>query len=188
MKKLFVACLFVFCITVSEAREVAGVTLPDQIVRDTDKAELILNGAGVRKKFFFSVYLASLYLQHPSRQVEAVIDVEKPARVQMQILYSKIDKKKFTKGWDDGFSANLSTEQLQAVRQRLDQFNGMFESLVKGDTIELDYIPGDGTHVTIKGEDKGVVSGGDFYQALLMVWLGESPISQNLKQELLGLK
>ncbi|MCU7947643.1 MAG: chalcone isomerase family protein, partial [Candidatus Thiodiazotropha sp. (ex Cardiolucina cf. quadrata)] len=109
MKKLFVACLFIFCITVSEAREVAGVTLPDQIVRDTDKAELILNGAGVRKKFFFSVYLASLYLQQPSRQVEAVIDVEKPARVQMQILYSKIDKKKFTKGWDDGFSANLST-------------------------------------------------------------------------------
>ncbi|MCU7929952.1 MAG: chalcone isomerase family protein [Candidatus Thiodiazotropha sp. (ex Codakia rugifera)] len=188
MKNIFIACIFIFCIAVSEAREVAGVSIPDQIVRDADKAELVLNGAGVRKKFFFSVYLASLYLQQPSRQIEAVIDADKPARVQMRILYSKIDKEKFTKGWDDGFSANLSAEQLQAVRQRLDQFNGMFQSLVKGDTIELDYIPGEGTHVTIKGEKKGIVPGGDFYQALLMVWLGESPISQTLKQELLGQK
>jgi hypothetical protein len=58
--------------------------------------------------------------------------------------------------------------------------------LQEGDLISLDYLPGKGTVVTIKGVEKGVVPGGDFYQALLKVWLGESPISKSLKRQLLG--
>ncbi|MCU7905305.1 MAG: chalcone isomerase family protein [Candidatus Thiodiazotropha sp. (ex Epidulcina cf. delphinae)] len=187
MKRAIVACLLMLYLTAGYAREIAGISIPEKVVRDADKAELVLNGAGIRKKFFFSVYLASLYLQQPTTQVEAVIDTGKPARVEMRILYSKIKKEKFIEGWNDGFKANLSPERFRAVRQRLDRFNGMFETLVEGDLIELDYFPDEGTRVTIKGVDKGAIPGGGFYQALLKVWLGESPVGQRLKEDLLGL-
>ena len=186
MQKIVIAFLFMLSMMTSQAREVAGISLPEQIVRDADNAELVLNGAGIRKKFFFSIYLASLYLQQSTSDIAEVMDVDRPARVQMQILYSKVEKEKFVEGWNDGYSANLDAEKLQAVRDRLDQFNSMFETLQEGDLISLDYVPGKGTHVSIKGVEKGVVPGGDFYQALLLVWLGDSPISKSLKKDLLG--
>lgn len=186
LKQIVFSCLLMSLMMTSQAREIVDITLPEQVVRDTDNVELILNGAGIRKKFFFSIYLASLYLQQPTSDVAEVMDVDRPARVEMRILYSKIEREKFVEGWEEGFSANLSSEELQAVRERLDQFNAMFETLEEGDLISLDYVPGEGTHVTIKGVEKGVVPGGDFYQALLKVWLGDSPISTSLKRELLG--
>jgi hypothetical protein len=186
LKKIVFACLFITCALTSQAREVAGISLPEQIMRDADSVELILNGAGIRKKFFFSIYLASLYLQQPTSDIAEVLDVNRPARIEMRIIYSKIEKEKFVEGWEEGFSANLSAGELEAVHERLNQFNAMFETLVEGDLIDLDYIPGEGVRVTIKGVEKGVVPGGDFYQALLKVWLGDSPISKTLKKELLG--
>jgi hypothetical protein len=186
LKKIAFVCLLMAGMVTTQAREIAGISLPEQIAREMDGAELALNGAGIRKKFFFSIYLASLYLQQPTSDVAEVTDSSRPARIEMRILYSKIEREKFVQGWEEGFSANLGTDRLQAVQQRLNQFNAMFETLQEGDLISLDYVPGEGTHVTIKGVEKGVVPGGDFYQALLMVWLGDSPISQSLKQELLG--
>ncbi|MBT3012693.1 MAG: chalcone isomerase family protein [Candidatus Thiodiazotropha sp. (ex Lucina aurantia)] len=186
MRQIVITCLLMTCMMTIQAREIAGISLPEQIVREADNATLVLNGAGIRKKVFFKIYLASLYLQQSTSDIAEVIDVDRPARVQMQILYSEIEKEKFVEGWNDGFSANLSPEKLQAVGDRLDQFNAMFQTLQKGDLISLDYMPGKGTVVTIKGVEKGVIPGGDFYQALLMVWLGDSPISKSLKQELLG--
>jgi hypothetical protein len=147
-----------------------------------------LNGAGIRKKFFFDVYLASLYVQQRSSDVADVINVDRPARIEMHILYSEIEKEKFVQGWNDGFSANLSPDKLQTVAEHLDRFNDMFQTLQKGDLVIMDYIPGNGTAVTIKGEEIGVIPGADFYQALLMVWLGDSPISTTLKEELLGVE
>jgi hypothetical protein len=186
MQKIVIATLLTLCTMTIQAREIAGVVLPEQVVREADNATLVLNGAGIRKKFFFDVYLASLYLQQPTSDISEVIDVRKPARIQMQILYAEIEKEKFVKGWNDGFNANLSPDKLQVVGDRLDHFNAMFETLQEGDLISLDYMPDKGTGVTIKGEQKGVIPGGDFYQALLMVWLGDSPISRSLKEELLG--
>jgi hypothetical protein len=186
MQKIVITCLLMLCVMTTQAREIAGIPLPEEIVREADSAELVLNGAGIRKKFFFNIYLASLYLQQSTSDITTVINVDKPARVQMHILYSEVEGVKFVEGWNNGFSANLSPDELQAVRDRLDQFNAMFETLQEGDLISLDYMPGKGTVVTIKDVEKGVIAGGDFYQALLKVWLGESPISKSLKQELLG--
>jgi hypothetical protein len=169
-----------------QAREIAGIRVPEQVLRESDNAALVLNGAGIRKKFFFDIYLTSLYLQQRSSDIAEVSNFERPARIDMRILYSEVKREKFVQGWNDGFSANLSSERLQAVGERLDRFNGMFQTLQKGDLIRLDYLPGKGTLIIIKGEEKGVIPGADFYQSLLMVWLGDSPISRSLKQDLLG--
>ncbi len=40
------------------AKEIAGVELPDEVRLDGIDQVLYLNGAGVRKKFFISVYVA----------------------------------------------------------------------------------------------------------------------------------
>ena len=54
------------------AREIAGVTIPDTAQLSPDGTTLVLNGAGVRRKFFFKIYVAGLYL--PSRQTSSVVN------------------------------------------------------------------------------------------------------------------
>ncbi|MES9973153.1 MAG: chalcone isomerase family protein, partial [Candidatus Thiodiazotropha sp.] len=63
MRQIVFTCLFMACMMTIQAREIAGIPLPEQIVREADNAALVLNGAGIRKKVFFKIYLASLYLQ-----------------------------------------------------------------------------------------------------------------------------
>ena len=55
----FVACLLSISLGASAA-EIAGIKLPERAKLGT--CELVLNGAGLRKKLFFKVYIASLYL------------------------------------------------------------------------------------------------------------------------------
>jgi hypothetical protein len=62
----------------------------------------------------------------------------------------------------------------------------VLQTLQKWDLIRLVYILGKGTVVIITGKEYGIIPGADFYQALLMAWLGDSPISRSLKKELLG--
>ena len=41
----------------------------------------------------------------------------------------------------------------------------------QGDVILLDYTPGTGTRVMVNGDPKGMLTGGEFYSALLRLWL-----------------
>ena len=186
MRNLALFILLTLSFSMANAREVAGVDLPDQINLEAEGTPLVLNGAGIRKKFFFSIYLASLYLPSRTGDAGVILDTDQPSRVQMDMLYSKVEKEKFVQGWNDGFAANHSAEQLAPLKEQVERFNGMFETLHAGDRVLLDYLPAVGTRVTINGSERGVIPGRDFYRALLKIWLGDSPVTKSLKRDLLG--
>jgi hypothetical protein len=73
-----------------------------------------------------------------------------------------------------------------ALNERLLKLNGMFPAVVEGDQVVLTYVPGKGTLVSAKGQDKGVIEGKDFADALFAVWLGGNPVQDDLKAALLG--
>ncbi len=186
MKLLFSVLILLLSATNVWSKDVGGVTLPEQINMDGSGVTLQMNGAGIRKKFFFSIYVAALYLPEKTGDAEKIIKEDVAKRVLMHIVYSKVDKEKLRSGWKDGFSNNRSADEMKALRERLENFNAMFETLHKGDVVLLDYLPGLGTRVTIRGEQKGTIPGADFNQALMSVWLGGSPVTSSLKSALLG--
>jgi hypothetical protein len=168
-------------------KEIAGVDIADSLTLSNNGDALVLNGAGIRKKFFMSIYIGALYLPANSPDARAIISDTGPASVLMHFLYSEVSKEKITGGWEDGLKANLPSTDLQALRPRLDKFNLLFRTVHQGDVIRIDYLPGMGTEVRINGEWRGVVAGNDFFRALLKVWLGASPVSSSLKKAMLGL-
>jgi hypothetical protein len=186
MKKTLVVCVLMLLAVQGFAKEIAGITISEQIVRETDQVTLVLNGTGIREKFFFDIYLAALYLEQRHDNAASIIEGKGPARVVMSILYSEITKEKFGEAWQKGFSSNLKPEELKKVAERLEQFKDLLETLRKNDQIILDYFPAKGTEVRIKGVVKGSIHGEDFFQALLKVWLGDAPVSESLKAGLLG--
>ncbi len=169
-----------------QAAELADVHFDEKLQLAGAEKPLLLNGLGIRYKFVFKIYIAALYLTETGNQAEAVIASDTPKRMVMHFLYDEVPREKLVNGWDEGFENNLTEQQLNALKPRIDQFKGFFETMKEGEAIYLDYIPGEGTAVIVKGEKKGVVSGHDFNQALLRIWLGEEPIGEKLKQNLLG--
>ncbi len=169
----------------AQAAEVAGVKLEDTASIEAGAPPLVLNGAGIRKKFYVKVYVGALYLPKKASTVDAILADPGPKRVLMHFLYKKVEREKLTEGWDEGFKSNSAAE-MEKLRARLDDFNKFFTDAVAGDVILLDYQPGTGTRVTIKGAVKGTIPGADFNAALLKVWLGGSPVDSGLKQAMLG--
>lgn len=185
MRNVFLVCFCLLFALPAAALEIAGVKVPESVKTDSGVA-LSLNGAGIRSKFVFDIYVAQLYLEHPASEAKGVIAIDGCKRMVMHFLYDKVEKEKLTDGWNEGFIGNNSPEQLKGLQQRIDQFNALFTDARKGEEIILDYTPTGGTKVNIAGVEKGVIPGKDFNDAMLSIWLGEKPVSKDLKAKLLG--
>lgn len=181
---MVVLVLLVFALQV-EAKEISGVVIPEVVTMENGSA-LHLNGAGIRSKLFFDIYIAQLYLQNPGNDAGTVIADEGSKRVVMHFLYDEVGRDKLVDGWNDGFEGNCTAEQLATLKERIAQFNALFETVKSGDTITFDYTPGQGTVVEVSGEQKGIIDGKDFNDALLAIWLGKDPVSSSLRKDLLS--
>ena len=182
---VLIFCLIMIASPAGAAR-FADTDIPDSISLAGAGSELLLNGGGVRKKFFMDIYIGALYLPEKTTDRQHILSDTGPARVRMHFLYSEVSREKIIGGWHDGLSANLPAREYTALQPRLEQFNGLFRSVRRGDVISIDYIPDTGTGVRINDELRGVVPGNDFFRALLKIWLGDKPVSKSLRQGMLG--
>jgi chalcone isomerase-like protein len=169
--------------TIAFAAEVAGVKVPDSV--EAGGKTLKLNGAGLRKKVVFKVYVAGLYLENHSKDAAAIVSTDEIRSMRLHILRS-LEAGKITEAITEGFEKN-SKSQMPALKARLEKFNAMFPNVKEGDEIAMTYAPGKGTSVTAKGTEQGVIEGKDFADALFSVWLGANPVQEDLKKALLGL-
>jgi len=165
------------------AGELAGVTLPDQVT--VGGKTLALNGMGVRKKMMIKVYVAGLYLEQRSADPAAIVGSESTTRIVMHFTTNMATKGKMDEAWREGFEAN-SADSYAALADRVSTFIAYFGDMKDGDEIVLTMSPGAGTTAALNGEEKGTITGDDFGDALLKVWLGDHPPSEDLKAGLLG--
>ncbi len=168
----------------SQARTVSSIDVPEQA--RVGGHRLQLNGAGIREKFFFDIYVCALYLPKPAHSNAAVAAANGPRRVLMHFVYHKVGRDKLVDAWNEGFEANTSPAERTALHKRIDKFNSLFGDAPRGQVVLLDYVPGKGTTVTIDGHVRGMIPGKDFNDALMRIWLGEHPVTSSLKRELLG--
>ena len=185
MKRIILAiglCL-TMGINVAYAVNVEGVSIEDQAT--VGEQSLVLNGAGVRSKFFFDIYIGALYLPSKTESAQQAMQMKGNKRVLMHFLYGEVSKDKLVKGWTSGFEKN-SGEHLSELQARLNQFNNLFQDMKKGETVVFDFTIDGTTTVIINGQTAGKIEGADFQQALLAIWLGEEPADDDLKEGMLG--
>jgi hypothetical protein len=169
------------------AAEVAGVKVEDRI--KVESTELVLNGAGIRTKFFVNVYVAGLYLTERKTSASEVLALPGAKRVSMRLLRN-LTAKQLVDALELGIRDNSSDAERDALAGRVAELSALMNSLQsakEGDVIALDWVPGAGTRILLNGEPKGKpIAGEDFYRALLRIWVGEDPASASLKKALLG--
>ncbi len=181
--------LFSAVISISAgAAEIEGVKLADKVQLGGAGPDLVLNGAGVRTRVFFKVYVGALYLQKKTGSPDAVLGDAGAKRIAMHMLRD-LEAEQLFSALNEGLKKNHAPDQLARLEPQVKQLEGIFNALKaakKGDVILLDYLPGTGTRVTVRGDDKGTIAGEDFNRALLRIWLGEQPADASLKKAMLG--
>lgn len=168
-----------------QAAEVAGIQVEEKL--QVGGAELVLNGAGLRSRFFIKVYVGALYAGHKATTPEALYDSPAPRRMVMRLL-REMDADALYNALDEGLRNNLAPAELAELKPAIDQLGAIMNGIGKvreGDVIAIDFTAA-GVEVGLNGKSRGKVAGAGFGRALLKVWLGENPADASLKKALLG--
>ena len=193
MKKSILNQILTFCcviafVTIACAAEVEGVKLADKVRVGDSSAELVLNGAGVRTRVVFKVYVGALYLPQKNTAANAILGDAGTKRVALHVLRD-LTADQLLSALNDGLKANHTPDQLAKLDAQTKQLETIFKSVKaakNGDTILIDFLGETGTRITFNGDARGTIPGADFGRALLRVWLGDNPADVALKKAMLG--
>ncbi|MBI2745716.1 MAG: chalcone isomerase family protein [Burkholderiales bacterium] len=171
------------------ALEVGGVNFAPQV--EVNGSKLELNGAGLRYKAVFKVYAAGLYVGRKASSLEDILKAPGPKRMSITMLRD-IDAgelgKLFSRGMEDNMDRAAFVQLIPGI-MRMSQIFSDHKKLMAGDSFTLDWIPGQGLYIAVKGKVQGApFKEPEFFAALMGIWLGRVPADWQLKNALLDLK
>lgn len=148
------------------------------------EATLHLSGAGLfRWKYFVKVYAAAWYVGEGAEAHDPGADVPRRLEVSYFVPISGPD---FGKAARKILGENHAPEALAPLEERMEALHRAYRDVRPGDRYALTYLPGRGLELALNGEPLALVPGEDFARIYFSIWLGERPISRDLRAALLG--
>lgn len=183
--------IFIFLLTLFPAvynaaysqKKVGGVTVPQTLPQS---GNLTLNGAGIREKYFFDLYVGALYLKSKSTDASQILSSNDPIGIRLHIISDKITSKKMEESVREGFTKSTGGNTTP-YKDKIDKLISAFKEDVKvGDIYDIIYTPEGGTKVYKNNALKIHIQGQDFKKVLFGIWLGSSPVDSDLKSDMMG--
>jgi hypothetical protein len=164
--------------------KVGDARFPTVLQNDSGKA-LELKGAGLaRYAVFIRVYGAGLYGPE-GVPGDSLLERGESKRLEIE-YFVDIKASDLALAADTILKKQLSPSQFQALEPRIRQLHDAYRDVRPGDRYAMEYLPGDGTRLTLNGEPLVTVAGPDFARAYFGIWLGNDPLSRGLRDALLG--
>ncbi|KXX69688.1 hypothetical protein AVL50_12400 [Flammeovirga sp. SJP92] len=173
-------------VTVSaQTTEISDVVLQNSV--QEDGTQLQLNGAGVRSKYFLSLYVGSLYLPGKSSDANKILYSSDMKMIQLDIISSLITAEKMEETVRAGFKNSLGGDT-SSLQSEIDSFIAVFgEEIEVGDIFKF-VTSGQELKAYKNGKLLTTVTGAEFQRALFGIWLGNKPADKKLKNLMLGAK
>jgi Chalcone isomerase-like len=160
----------------------AALNAPPVLDEDDTRFELVGQGA-FRWKRLIHAYDASLHAGKDSPPATLLTG----APIRLEIHYRReFSAADIVSGGDALLRRNVSAEALKSLQDRLAKLNRAYVDVKPGDRYTLTFVPGKGTTLRLNGNPLVTVEGADFAAAYFRIWLGEDPISPQLRDLLLG--
>jgi len=183
MRKLILAAALTLAAVSAGAVTVAGVNIADHA--SVNNQNLVLNGAGIRKKLFIKVYTGALYLPSKQTSAAAILAADTPRRMVKHFVFS-VGKDKIAEAWGEGLADNTPNASPE-VKTAFKTLSSWMEDIEDGKEIVLTYVPGIGTTVEVNGKNKGTLGGKAVADAILNTWIGPKPgPGDDFKKAILG--
>ncbi|NRR33877.1 chalcone isomerase family protein [Oxalobacteraceae bacterium] len=168
------------------ATTVGGVKFEDSV--NVAGTELKLYGAGVRSRTFFKLYVVGLYL--PEKIKLADVMTQQRARRASLVMLRDLTSEQFGSAFMNGLTEHSDKAESAKILPQSMKLGAIFAEinvLKKGDTVTMDWVPGEGTVYHLNGRKIGnVVPDAAFANAVLHIWLGDKPADGTLKPLMLG--
>lgn len=162
----------------------AGVSLPNSVTFDGKK--LILNGVGVREKFWMDMYAGALYLDKKNADANGIVNGNQPMALKLHMVSNLITSEKMIDAVNEGFK-NATNGNTSKITSEIATFKSYFsEEISKNDVFDMVYLPKEGLKVYKNNKLLGTIEGVEFKRALFGIWLSNKPADKNLKQSMLG--
>ena len=147
----------------------------------------VLNGVGIREKYYIDLYVLGLYLKNKSKDVNKILNANEPQLFRLVCVSSLITPEKFNIAMENAFyNATNGHPEVYAdeIRRLKIAFSGTWH---ENDEFIIYYTPKKGLqlHKNNKLLDT-FTSGIGFKTAIMKVWLGPQSVSESLKQQILG--
>lgn len=184
MRFVLVFAVTAFLSLQAVALTLKGIDLPETVTLENQ--QFVLNGAGVRTKFFIDAYVAALYLPAKSQDANSIVDADSPMAIRLTITSGMISGEVMSDSTRDGFVRSTGGN-IAPIESEINAMIGAFKDEIKeGDTFDLVYLPGSGVQVYRNGEKKASAAGMPFKKAMFGIWLSERNIQKSLRKGLLG--
>jgi hypothetical protein len=184
MKKLALVAVAALLAGPALAVVVAGREVPESF--DAGGAHLVLNGAGIRKRLFFKVYVGALYLPARSHDAASIVTADEPKCVRVFFL-REVTREAMRAAYHHGIEQNSPGARVAELEAKLDQLSELLpEKIPDGSELRVEYAPGQGTTISHSGGARGTVEGKEFADAMFRTWLGDHPADESLKEAMLG--
>lgn len=175
----------IFSTSLQAQTKVAGISLPNTLT--IDNKTLLLNGAGVREKYWMNMYAGGLYLTEKNNEPQKIITSTQPMAIRLHIVSGLITSEKMEEAINEGFEKSTNGKT-QALKTRIDEFTAAFrEEIKQGDIFDIVY-SANTISILKNNKLKAKIKGHDFKEALFGIWLSANPADENLKKGMLGLK
>lgn len=182
---LAVALLSVITVADAGSMKIDDVTMPD--TRQVNGVTLHLNGMGLRTFSFLDIhiYVAGLYLEHPSHDPEAILDSPETKAIAVVFVHDA-DKARVRKAWQIGFD-NDCLPPCHLPPNEVASFMAGVPDLHKGDTSIMIFTR-DYVDIRVNDVSLGLVRNPYFMRTILATYIGPVPPTERLKRGLLGLE
>lgn len=149
--------------------------------------ELILNGLAPYQYLNKTIYLASFYAEQPITSTRQFATDTGAKRMVIKVSADTWSPRQFNQMWKQDIAIN---NNLQAHPDVIDLITAFTETpdedLFRGDTIVVDYTPGQGTRITLNKADWLQSDNDQLFRTLANAWLGEIPTSQRFQEAMLA--
>jgi len=187
--RFFLLSFLLGCSLSASAITVKDIDIPEIIPATKDHPEMAMRGASVRRVYgFVESYVGVLYVADPGLKDDQIVNSNVARRMTFYVTSSRVSARRFTNAIHDGLSINISKEEMTRLDSRLRQLTGLFDHKFEEGTIGyIEWIPKrQETVIAIDGKVRGAVKGKDLNDALLKIWIGDKPVSERFKMEVLG--
>jgi hypothetical protein len=138
---------------------------------------------GLREYFFIDIYVGGMYLPTRTTSDVQAIQADVPKRMVMHFIFKEVTREQMIDTFRQGLANN---PEAQSMGDRTERLYAVMETCQAGDEVVLDYVPGQGLAIYLKGVRKDTIPGADFMRAVWTLFIGPVPPSKKLKAGLLG--
>lgn len=153
------------------------------LLKEDGESFTCLGQTTFRWKSILKVYDIAFHLGTGQAAAKALTDI--PMRLEL-IYHRPFTSDEIIKGGDTVLRRNVEKATFDKLSTRLAELNSAYVDVKPGDAYALTYVPGRGTSLRLNGKVLATIPGHDFAASYFSIWLGKAPISDSLRQTLLG--